>query len=80
MSGPEERKVRSLSELSAAIEPPRDLWPEIEARLKSAAGAAAPRRRARASRSCAGLPPPPWWPAWRWVCGSAATSGRSARA
>src|SRR5579863_2561498 len=42
MSGPEERKVRSLSELSAAIEPPRDLWPEIEARLKSASGAAAP--------------------------------------
>ena len=42
MSGPEERKVQSLSELSAAIEPPRDLWPEIEARLKSAASAAAP--------------------------------------
>jgi hypothetical protein len=38
MSGPEERKLRvnSLAELPAAIEPGRDLWPAIEARLKSA--------------------------------------------
>ena len=37
MSAPEERKVRSLAELPAAIEPGRDLWPAIEARLKSPA-------------------------------------------
>jgi hypothetical protein len=37
MHGPEERKVKSLGELPAAIEPPRDLWPEIEARLKAPA-------------------------------------------
>jgi hypothetical protein len=37
MSGPEERTVKSLSELPTAIEPQRDLWPEIEARLKGAA-------------------------------------------
>ncbi len=35
MSAPEERKVSSLAELPAAIEPGRDLWPAIEARLKS---------------------------------------------
>jgi len=35
MSAPEERKVNSLAELPAAIEPGRDLWPAIEARLKS---------------------------------------------
>jgi hypothetical protein len=51
MSGPEERKVKSLGELSPGIEPPRDLWPQIEARLRSApasaplqAPAARPRR------------------------------------
>jgi hypothetical protein len=37
MSAPEERKVRSLAELPAAIEPARDLWPAIEACLKSPA-------------------------------------------
>ena len=36
MSAPEERKVKSLGELTPGIEPPRDLWPEIEARLKAA--------------------------------------------
>ena len=35
MSAPEERKVSSLAELPHAIEPGRDLWPAIEARLKS---------------------------------------------
>ena len=35
MNGPEERKVKSLGELPVAIEPPRDLWPGIEARLKA---------------------------------------------
>jgi hypothetical protein len=44
MSGPEERKVQSLSELSAAIEPQRDLWPGIEAHLKSPATAPSPAR------------------------------------
>jgi hypothetical protein len=34
MSAPEERKVSSLAELPTAIEPGRDLWPAIEARLK----------------------------------------------
>ncbi len=42
MSGPEERKVPSLGELPAAIDPRRDLWPEIEGRLKGAGAAAAP--------------------------------------
>jgi hypothetical protein len=51
MSGPEERKVHSLSELPTAIEPQRDLWPQIEVRLKSAPGAAAaPPVRARAAQ------------------------------
>lgn len=36
MAGPEERMVKSLSELSPSIEPERDLWPQIEARVKSA--------------------------------------------
>ena len=35
MTGPRERSVKSLAELPAAIEPPRDLWPGIEARLKA---------------------------------------------
>lgn len=35
MAGPDERKVKSLGELSPGIEPARDLWPGIEARLKA---------------------------------------------
>ena len=35
MTAPKERSVKSLAELPAAIEPPRDLWPGIEARLKA---------------------------------------------
>jgi hypothetical protein len=35
MSAPEDRKVSSLAELPTTIEPGRDLWPAIEARLKS---------------------------------------------
>ncbi len=50
MTGPEERKVQSLRELAAAIEPARDLWPEIEARQKATAAAAAPPARARAAQ------------------------------
>src|SRR2546423_4616518 len=45
----EERKVGSLRELSPAIEPARDLWPQIEARInaeRSAAPAAQSRPRA----------------------------------
>jgi hypothetical protein len=33
ISGGDERKVSSLRELSPAIEPARDLWPQIEARI-----------------------------------------------
>ena len=52
--GGDERKVSSLRELSPAIEPARDLWPQIEARLnevrRTAPGAmgAQPRPAARA--------------------------------
>src|SRR6266513_5630342 len=45
----EERKVSSLRELSPAIEPARDLWPQIEARInaeRSTASAAQSRPRA----------------------------------
>jgi hypothetical protein len=38
------RRIASLRELPQAIEPPRDLWPQIEARLKEEQ-AAAPRTR-----------------------------------
>jgi len=51
MSGADERKVGSLRELSPAIEPARDLWPQIEARInaeRSTSAAAAPPRSARA--------------------------------
>lgn len=34
MTGPKEHSVKSLGELPEAIEPPHDLWPGIEARLK----------------------------------------------
>lgn len=44
MAGPQERTVKSLRELAPAIEPPRDLWPDIEARLQVPATAAAPAR------------------------------------
>jgi hypothetical protein len=40
MTGPKERSVKSLAELPEAIEPPRDLWPGIEARLKAEVGVA----------------------------------------
>lgn len=51
--GGDERKVSSLRELSPAIEPARDLWPQIEARIneerRAAPGAtAAPLRPVRA--------------------------------
>ena len=51
MSGAGERKVGSLRELSPAIEPARDLWPQIEARInaeRSTTAAAALPRIARA--------------------------------
>lgn len=35
MAGPEERKVNTLAELPRSIEPPRDLWPQIQARLEA---------------------------------------------
>jgi hypothetical protein len=40
MTGPKEHKVKSLAELPEAIEPPRDLWPGIEAALKTQVPAA----------------------------------------
>ncbi len=43
MSGSDPRKVSALSQLPQAIEPERDLWPAIQARLKEhAPGAAGP--------------------------------------
>ncbi|MBV9344257.1 MAG: hypothetical protein JO341_14740 [Gammaproteobacteria bacterium] len=39
------RKVSSLSELPLALDPPRDLWPQIEAQLRAPARAAAAPRR-----------------------------------
>jgi hypothetical protein len=51
MSGTDEPKVTSLGELPAAIAPPRDLWPAIEARLKATpAAAAAPPLRSRVAQ------------------------------
>ena len=62
MAATEERKVKSLRELSPAIDPPRDLWPQIEARLK-AERAAVP----------AALPPPrrPGGLPLRWLAAAA---------
>ena len=45
--GPGGRKVSSLGELPQAIEPGRDLWPQIEARLKDAQAAPSRDRGAR---------------------------------
>jgi hypothetical protein len=53
MTGPEERSLKSLGELPEAIEPPHDLWPGIEARLKAevaAAATAAPPARVRSGQ------------------------------
>src|ERR1700732_1546299 len=75
MSGADERKVGSLRELSPAIEPARDLWPQIEARInaeRSTAAAALPRiARARAV--------PPRWLAAAAVVASVAVGGRIRR-
>ena len=50
----DERKVSSLRELSPAIEPPRDLWPQIEARIN------AERSTAPAAQSRPRAVPPRW--------------------
>ena len=42
MAAPEQRKVKSLRDLSPSIEPPGDLWPQIQARLKAEQALAAP--------------------------------------
>jgi hypothetical protein len=42
-TAPGPQRVRSLRELPQAIEPPRDLWPQIAARLEQESPAAAPR-------------------------------------
>lgn len=47
MAGPKERTVKSLRELAPAIEPPRDLWPHIEARLTAPLLTAAAPARAK---------------------------------
>jgi len=60
MSGADERKVGSLRELSPAIEPARDLWPQIQARINAERSTAAPPRPARARA----LPP-------RWLAAAA---------
>src|ERR1700730_32668 len=55
----DERKVSSLRELSPAIEPARDLWPQIEARINeertTGPGAMAAQPRPPRARG----PPPP---------------------
>jgi hypothetical protein len=50
---PQSRKVASLRELPQSIEPPRDLWPRIEARLEERhpAAPAAPGAGARSARA-----------------------------
>ena len=55
---PEERKVSSLAELARSIEPGRELWPQIEARINAEH---AP--RAAAAREHAGPRRPMLWPA-----------------
>lgn len=40
MATSDDRKLRSLRELPTSIQPPRDLWPQIEARLKAGDGGA----------------------------------------
>ncbi len=54
---PEERKVSSLAELARSIEPGRELWPQIEARINAEH---AP--RAAAARERAGPRRPMLWP------------------
>jgi hypothetical protein len=44
MSDRDARKVSSLRDLPPDVAPPRDLWPELEARLRGGTGAATPRR------------------------------------
>src|SRR2546430_8761558 len=53
----DERKVSSLRELSPAVEPPRDLWPQIEARI-NAERRSAPAAQPRPARA---RPLPPRW-------------------
>ena len=50
MTETDARKVKSLRDLSPSIDPPRDLWPQIEARLKAEQAAAAPVSAAPARR------------------------------
>ena len=54
---PEERKVSSLAQLARSIEPGRELWPQIEARINAEH---AP--RAAAAREHAGPRRPRLWP------------------
>ena len=79
MSGADERKVSSLRELSPAIEPARDLWPQIEARInegrRTAPGAMGAQPRPARARTV-----PPRWLATAAVVASVAVGvwiGRS---
>jgi hypothetical protein len=51
MSGSDERTVKSLRELPPALEPGRDLWPQIEARLKVSPGVSTATQSAAAARA-----------------------------
>src|SRR2546429_2246502 len=72
----DERRVGSLRELSPAVEPPRDLWPQIEARI-NAERRSAPAAQPRPARA---RPLPPRWLAAAAVVASVAVGvwiGRS---
>jgi len=56
------RKVASLRELAQSIEPQRDLWPQIEARLEMQRASPRPAAQAVAYRSAA---------RWRWLAAAA---------
>src|SRR5215831_3673739 len=58
--GGKERTVRSLGELPRSIEPERDLWPQIEARIREERATAAAAETAPARPARSRLAPPRW--------------------
>ena len=58
--GGKERTVRSLGELPRSIEPERDLWPQIEARIREERATAAAAETAPARPARSRLVPPRW--------------------
>src|SRR3982074_3223291 len=76
--GGDERKVSSLRERSPAIEPARDLWPQIEARIneerRTAPGAIADQARPVRPRAV-----PLRWLAPKALVASVAVDGENAR-